>query len=65
MFNNGCDEELLDGIVIGFNMNPAMKLALELTYDYWEKDYQSPKEYWLENTINDNTVMSIRNESDF
>ncbi len=46
-------------------MNPAMKLALELTYDYWEKDYQSPKEYWLENNINDNTVMSIRNESDF
>lgn len=40
---NSCDRELSNGTAIGINMNPAMELDPELTYDDWEKDYQSPE----------------------
>ena len=40
---NSCDRELPNGTAIGINMNPAMELDPELTYDDWEKDYQSPE----------------------
>ena len=59
LFNNCCDGEFPDGIAIDFNMNLAMELDPELTYEDWEEDYQFPKGYWLENNINDNTLMFI------
>ena len=40
---NSCDRELPNGTAIGININPAMELDPELTYDDWENDYQSPE----------------------
>ena len=57
--DNGCEGSLSNGIYIGMPIERALDIDKELVYDDWEEDYQSPAGYWIEDNIDDNTVMSI------
>ncbi|GFZ27382.1 hypothetical protein [Lactobacillus corticis] len=50
---------LENGIRIGMSMEKAKILDSSLEYDDWNEDWNSKAGYWIEDDINDNTVMSI------
>lgn len=50
---------LSNGIKIGMPMNEALKIDPSLQYDDWNEDYQSEQGYWIEDNLDDNTVLSI------
>ena len=50
---------LPNGIKIGISMDEAIKIDSSLFYDDWNEDYQSKKGYWLEDNLDDKTVLSI------
>lgn len=50
---------LSNGIKIGMPMNEALKIDPSLQYDDWNEDYQSKQGYWIEDNLDDNTVLSI------
>lgn len=40
-------------------LDEALAIDPDLEYDDWEEDYQSPHGYWLEDDLDNGTVMSI------
>ena len=40
-------------------MDDALKIDHSLKFDDWNEDYESESGYWLEDNIDDNTVLSI------
>ncbi len=58
-FSDGCDAKLSNGISIGMKIDEALEIDPDLEYDDWEEDYQSPQGYWLEDDLDNGTVMSI------
>lgn len=50
---------LENGIQIGMSFDDAKRIDSELTYDDWNEDWNSPKGYWLEDDIDNQTVSSI------
>ena len=58
-----CEEKfkgsLPNGIKIGIPMEEALKIDSSLKYDDWNEDYQSNLGYWIEDNLDDNTVLSI------
>ncbi len=57
--SNRCDAKLPNGISIGMQLSEALAIDPTLEYDDWEEDYQSPQGYWLEDDLDNGTVMSI------
>lgn len=56
---NGCPASLQNGICLGMSMKTAIAIDPQLEWDDWEEDFQSPEGYWLEDELDDHTVMSI------
>lgn len=56
---NSCPASLPNGICLGMSMKTAMTVDPRLEWDDWEEDFQSPMGYWLEDELNNGTVMSI------
>lgn len=50
---------LPNGIKIGMKMDEALKLDSTLKYDDWNEDFHSDKGYWIEDNLENNTVLSI------
>lgn len=40
-------------------MDEALKLDSTLKYDDWNEDFHSDKGYWIEDNLENNTVLSI------
>ena len=57
--SNGCNAKLSNGISIGMKLDEALAIDPDLEYGDWEEDYQSPHGYWLEDDLDNGTVMSI------
>lgn len=57
--DNNCKGSLPNGITIGMPMTKALEIDKELIYNDWKEDYQSPHGYWIEDNLDDNTVLSI------
>ena len=58
-FEEGFTDSLFNGIRIGMSMEEALSIDPSLSYDEWEENYSSEKGYWLEDNLENNTVMSI------
>lgn len=50
---------LYNGIKIGMSLDEAIKIDPSLKYDDWNEDFQSKNGYWLENDLDNNTILSI------
>lgn len=50
---------LLNGIEIGTSIEEAKKIDASLKYDDWNEDWSSDNGYWLEDSIENNNVISI------
>ena len=50
---------LPNGIQIGMPMEKALKIDPSLSFDDWNEDYQSENGYWIEDNLDNNTVLSI------
>ena len=50
---------LPSGIKIDTSMDEAIKIDPSLRYDDWNEDYQSKRGYWLEDNLDDGTVLSM------
>lgn len=50
---------LPNGIKIGTKMKDALKIDPTLKYDDWNEDFESADGYWLEDNLDDNSVLSI------
>lgn len=53
------DFGLDNGISIGLPMEKAQEIDSSLTFDDWNEDWSSEQGYWLEDKLDNNTVMSI------
>lgn len=51
--------ELPNSIRVGMNMDDAIKIDKQLSFDDWEEEWISPNGYWIEDSIDNNTVLSI------
>ena len=51
--------ELPNGIRVGMNMDDAIKIDKQLSFDDWEEEWISPNGYWIEDSIDNNTVLNI------
>ena len=51
--------ELPNGIKVGMNMDDAIKIDKQLSFDDWEEEWISPNGYWIEDSIDNNTVLNI------
>lgn len=51
--------QLPNGIKIGMAMDEALKIDPTLEYDDWNEDYNSKQGYWIEDNLDNNTVLSI------
>ena len=51
--------ELSNGVKIGMSMEDAQKTDSTLTYDDWNEVWTSDLGYWIEDDLDDDTVMSI------
>lgn len=58
-----CEEgflgELPNGIKIGMPLDEALKIDPSLKFDDWNEEFESSEGYWIEDNLDDNTVMSI------
>lgn len=45
--------ELPNGIRVGMNMDDAIKIDKQLSFDDWEKEWISPNGYWIESPLSD------------
>ena len=50
---------LPNGIKIGMPLDDALKIDPTLKYDDWNEDFQSDFGYWIEDDLDNNTVLSI------
>ena len=50
---------LPNGIKIGMPLEEALKIDPSLKYDDWNEDYHSENGYWIEDNLDNNTVLSI------
>lgn len=50
---------LPNGIKIGMKMDDALKIDPSLRFDDWNEDFESENGYWLEDDLDNNTVLSI------
>ncbi len=50
---------LPNGIHIGMSMEEAKQIDKTLTFDEWEENYVSQNGYWIEDNLDDDTIMSI------
>lgn len=50
---------LPNGIKIGMKMEEALKIDPSLKFDDWNEDFESANGYWIEDNLDDNTVLSI------
>lgn len=53
------DIALENGIHIGMPMEEAKRIDQSLFYDDWNEDWNSELGYWLEDELDNNTVLSI------
>ena len=51
--------ELINGIKIGMPLDEALKIDPSLKFDDWNEEFESSEGYWIEDNLDDNTVMSI------
>ena len=51
--------KLPNGICIGMPLEEAKRLDSSLTFNDWDECYESDLGYWLEDNLDDGTVMSI------
>ena len=51
--------ELPNGIRVGMNIDDAIKIDNQLSFDDWEEEWISPNGYWIEDSIDNNTVLNI------
>ena len=56
---NGCPASLPNGICLGMSMETALTIDPQLEWDDWKEDFQSPSGYWLEDELDNHTVISI------
>lgn len=56
---NGCTAKLPNGISLGMPLEEAMEIDQDLEWNDWDEDFQSPDGYWLEDELDNNTVISI------
>ena len=56
---NGFEGSLESGISIGTPMSEVLNLDAEIQYNDWEEDWNSPKGYWIEEKLDNNTVATI------
>ena len=54
-----CEGELPNGISVGMNIDDAIKIDKQLSFDDWEEEWISPNGYWIEDSIDNNTVLNI------
>ena len=50
---------LPNGIRIGMPIDEALKIDPSLKFDDWNENFESDNGYWLEDDLNNNTVLSI------
>ena len=41
------------------NIDDAIKIDNQLSFDDWEEEWISPNGYWIEDSIDNNTVLNI------
>ena len=58
-FDNDFTGKLWNGIALGTTMQEALKIDPTLKYNDWEEDYASDLGYWLEDELDNRTVISI------
>lgn len=51
--------KLPNGIYVGMSLEEAKEIDKSLTFNDWEECYESNLGYWLEDNLDDGTVMSI------
>ena len=51
--------KLDNGICINMPMEKVLEIDPTLEFDDWEEDYQSKNGYWIENNLDDKTVLTI------
>lgn len=55
----GFSGQLPNGIRIGMPLLEAQKMDSTLKFDEWNEEFQSENGYWLEDDLDDGTVLSI------
>ena len=55
----GFEGALPNGIAVGTDIEDAQKIDPTLKYDDWNEDWSSDEGYWIEDSIDDNKVISI------
>lgn len=50
---------LPNGIKLGMKMDEALRINSTLKFDDWNEDYSSDNGYWIEDNLDDNTILSI------
>lgn len=51
--------KLPNGIFVGMKMEEVQSIDKQITFDEWEEEWISPNGYWLEDNLDDNTVLNI------
>ena len=51
--------KLDNGICIKMPMEKVLEIDPTLEFDDWEEDYQSKNGYWIEDNLDDKTVLTI------
>ncbi len=59
VFWEGYQGSLPNGISLGISIEEANSMDSSLSFDDWNEVYQSDNGYWIEDTVDTNTVMSI------
>jgi len=59
VFWEGYQGSLPNGISLGVSVKEASSMDSSLSFDDWNEVYQSDKGYWIEDNVDNNTVMSI------
>lgn len=58
-FSEGFAGSLLNGISVGTNIEDAKKIDPSLKYDDWNEDWSSDDGYWLEESLDNSSIISI------
>ncbi len=54
-----CEGELTNGISVGMNIDDAIKIDKQLSFDDWEEEWISPNGYWIESSLSNFSATDV------
>ena len=57
--DKGFEGQLSNGISIGSSMDEVRAIDPDIKFNEWEEDWNSPKGYWIEDELDNDTVATI------